>query len=252
MKIVLSLAAAALAAAPLNAQSAALDRLRAAAGSDAVVTVSAPAAAPVPVPPSAAPALPDEFTVHEEIISVRKVLLDTDTFDLKGGSGQFGKIIEKFLTLTKDFTYVDASGQCVAKSRARLISWGTHVDVSDCAGRPIGAFQEHVLRSLFKVNTVYSILDGQGKEIATSEKVEWISTSLTLRRPDGSVIAELHRPWLNILSDNWDIKIRDHAAVDARVIVLIAAYKTSVDNDRREEQDAKDEKKKKDDDDDDK
>jgi|GEM_PF-1687139 len=231
----------ALCAGPAFSQSSALAQLRASTGVPAAV-VATPAAAPAATI-SAAPTLPDEFTVHEEIISVRKLLLDTDTFDLKAGGKPFGKIIEKFLTLTKDFTFNDASGACVAKSHAKLISWGTHIDVSDCSGRPLGAIQEHVFRSLFKVNTVYSILDGRGQEIATSEKVEWISTNLTLRKPGGAVIAELRRPWLNVLSDDWDVKIQDHAAVDSRMIVLIAAYKTSVDNDRREEQEAQDKKK---------
>ena len=237
-----ALAALTFAAAPSHAQENALDQLRASTGDIVLAAAAVPAGAPVEAPASAAPVLPDEFTVHEEIVSVRKVLLDTDTFDLKSGGRQFGRIIEKFLTLTKDFTFDDASGACVAKSHAKLISWGTHVDVVDCAGRPIGAFQEHVLRSWFKVSTVYSVLDGAGREIATSEKTEWISTNLTLTKKDGSVIAELHRPWLNVLSDNWDVKIRDHAAVDSRIVVLIAAYKTSVDNDRREEKDAEDEK----------
>lgn len=239
----LTLAALAFAVAPSRAQSPALDQLRASSGGAAPSAAPVPAAAPVSVPAAAGPALPDKFTVHEEIISARKVALNTDTFDLKVGDAKFGKIIENFLTLTKDFTYQNAQGACVAKSHARLISWGTHIDVTDCADRAIGALQEHVFRSFFKVDTVYSILDGQGREIATSEKVEWISTDMTLRKPDGTVVAELKRQWLNVLSDNWDVTIHDHAAVDSRLLAFIAAYKTSVDNDRREEAAAKDKKK---------
>jgi uncharacterized protein YxjI len=230
------ISAALCAAVSASAQTSALDELRSAAGSAAVAPapatpLSAPrAAAPAPL---AGPVLPDELTVHERIISL------TDTFDLKAGGAKFGTITEKFFSLTKAFTYVDAKDACAGKARARLLSWGTYIDVTDCSDRPIGAIKENVLKSWFKTWTTYSILDAQGREIASSEKVEWISTDLTIRRPDGRTIATLHRPWLNVLSDNWSVKIADHAAVDSRIIVLIAAYKTSVDNDRRAEEDDK-------------
>jgi uncharacterized protein YxjI len=226
------------AAIPARAGSVAFEELSASAGSAApVVPAPRAASAAAPAVPAVgqetAPSLPDELTVHERIISL------TDTFDLKAGSASFGTITEKFFSLTKAFTYLDASGRCVAKARARLLSWGTHIDVTDCTDRPIGTIKENVMKSWFKVWTTYSVLDAQNKEVAISEKVEWISTDLVVRRTNGATIAELHRPWLNILSDNWNVKIRDHAAVDSRLIVLIAAYKTSVDNDRRAEESSK-------------
>ena len=92
-----------------------------------------------------------------------------------------------------------------------------------------------MLKSLFKIHTTYSILDASDREIAVSEKVDWISTSVTLSKPNGGVIATLKRPWLNILADSWTVKVADKSAVDPRLIVMIAAYKTSVDNDRRAE-----------------
>jgi len=206
----------------------ALTQLQGAAGM-APAAVTVPATVAVPGTAASAPSLPDEFTIHERVLSLM------DTFDLKSSGGKFGKITEKFFSMTKSFTYEDASGACVAKARSRIFSWGTHVDVTDCTDRPVGAIKEQVMKSFFKVYTIYSILGPDGRQTATSEKVEWISTDVVLRKPDGRTIAELHRPWLNILSDNWEVKIRDHQAVDARLLVMIAAYKTSVDNDRRRE-----------------
>ena len=208
----------------------ALTQLQAAAAGASPITVAVPATVAVAAPgAAAAPSLPDEFTIHERVLSLM------DTFDLKAGGNKFGKITEKFFSMTKSFTYEDASGVCVAKARSRILSWGTHVDVTDCADRPLGAIKEQVMKSFFKVYTIYSILGPDGRQTAVSEKVEWISTDVVLRRADGRTIAELHRPWLNFLSDNWEVKIRDHQAVDARLLVMIAAYKTSVDNDRRRE-----------------
>lgn len=224
--VVLHLAA----AAPVRADSDALNQLKVSAGTGVLPAVSAASALPVtPQASGPVPVLPDELTIHERVISL------VNTFDLKAGNSTLGTITEKFFSLTRAFTYVDAKDDCVAKARARLLSWGTRIDVTDCSDRPVGAIKENVLKSLFKVYTQYSILDAKGTEIATSEKVDWISTDLTIRRPDGRVIAALHRPWLNILSENWTVKIADHAVVDPRMIVMIAVYKTSADNDRRNE-----------------
>lgn len=93
-----------------------------------------------------------------------------------------------------------------------------------------------ITEKFFSLTKSFTYADAKGVEIAASEKVDWISTDVTIRRPDGRVIAALHRPWFNFLSDNWAVKISDHSAVDSRLIVMIAAYKTSVDNDRRREE----------------
>ena len=222
---------------PCFVQAGAFDELKAAAPRDASLSVpeAAPAAqaAAAQGAPARAPSLPSEFTIHERVISL------TDTFDLKDGKKTMGTITEKFFSMTKSFKYVDAAGVCVAEARARFFSWGTHVDVTDCQGRKVGAIKENVLKSFFKVYTTYSILDGSDKEIATSEKVEWISTDVALTSRQGRAIAALHRPWLNFLSDNWTVKVSDPNACDSRLIVMIAAYKTSVDNDRRREESGK-------------
>lgn len=183
------------------------------------------AAEPAPV----AFTLPAEFTIRERVIAL------TDTFDVKSGKSDLGKITEKLISLTKSFTLTDPSGVCAAKARTRILSWGTHIDVVDCSDKKIGSVKEEVFKSLFKVHTTYRILDAADVEIAKSVKVEWISTSLTLTRPDGAAVATFDRPWLNILSDTWTVKIQNAAAVDPRMMVMIAAYKTSVDNDRRAE-----------------
>jgi hypothetical protein len=61
--------------------------------------------------------------------------------------------------------------------------------------------------------------------------VDWLATTFTLRKLDGSVIATLHRPFFNF-TDRWRVNVFKPDAVDPRLLVIIAAYKTSVDNDR--------------------
>jgi hypothetical protein len=182
------------------------------------------------LPPSAvAPAfsVPAEFTIRERIVSL------SDAFDLKAGDKDFAKITQKLISLTKSFTLTASDGTCVAKARSRFLSWGTYIDVTDCAGVKIGGIKEQVFKSLFKVHTTYSILDAADNEVAVSTKVDWICTSMTLTKPRGGGVATLDRRWLNILSDSWTVKVQDASAADPRLIVMIAAYKTSVDNDRR-------------------
>ena len=184
---------------------------------------------PAVATPKGVPVLPAEFEVREHVIAL------TDTFSLKAGGQTYGRVTQKLISLTKSFTFTDAAGTCIAQARQRILSWGSHVDVTDCSGAKVGAIKEQVFKSLFKIHTTYSILDASDREIAISEKVDWISTSVTLTKPNGGLIATLKRPWLNILADSWTVKVSDKTAVDPRLIVMIAAYKTSVDNDRRAE-----------------
>jgi len=175
------------------------------------------------------PSVPSKFTLKEKVISL------TTTFDLKGGGKSLGRITEKIFSLTRAFTYDDASGNRIAEARAKLLSWGNQVIVTDCQGREIGTIKEEIFKSLFKVRTIYKILDARDHEIAKSEKVDWVGTSFTLRDGRGRKVASLERPWINLLSDSWDVTIHDSKAVDPRMIVMIAAFKTSVDNARRAE-----------------
>lgn len=178
--------------------------------------------------------LPASFSVYGRFFAW------TDTFDIKSGQATLGTVTQKFISLTKSFTYIDAKNNKVAEARARFFALGSTVDVTDGGGRKIGTIKEDILKSLFKVYTLYKILDANGKEIATSEKVQWLSTEIILRDPAGRVIAEVRRGFkqnLFRLTDRWDVNIHDAQAVDSRLIVLIAAYKSSVDNDRRNEKD---------------
>ena len=89
--------------------------------------------APVVATPKGAPVLPAEFEVREHVIAL------TDTFSLKAGGQTYGRVTQKFISLTKSFTFTDATGACVAQARQRILSWGSHVDVTDCSGVKVGA-----------------------------------------------------------------------------------------------------------------
>lgn len=180
-----------------------------------------------------APELPSKFQIIERVIAL------TNTFDVSGGGASFGTIYEKLISLTRSFTYKAPDGRCLAQAREVLFSWGVEIEVSDCGGTKIGAIKENVLKSFFKVHTTYSILDAGGRAVASSKKVDWLGTEVTLYAGAGGTgmrIAKLSRPWINVFSDRWDVELYEKRTLDPRLIVMIAAYKTSVDNARRSSQ----------------
>ena len=182
---------------------------------------------------SAAPDLPDTFDVVEKIISL------TNSFTIKKDGKKLGDITEKIFSWTRTFDYKDAGGTLVAKAHEKFFSWGVQIIVEDAAGNKIGEIKENILKSFFKVVTEYSILDASGREVLKSKKTDWISTDFELFDPSGKLVATMHRPWLNVFSDHWSVEVKDKKAVDSRVMVMIAAYKTAVDNDRRAEESKK-------------
>ena len=174
------------------------------------------------------------------------------TFDIKDANGRpDGVVDQKMLNWTKTFEYQDNNGKMLATGRENLFSWGTKIDITDDKGQPIGTLKEEILKSWWKTYTTYSILDAAGKEVATSDKVEWLGTDFTLKNKKGEVIATIHRPWVNWLRDNWTIDVHKPNEVDKRILYMIPAYKTSVDYERqqkKEEEEAEEERRRKEDD----
>jgi uncharacterized protein YxjI len=178
------------------------------------------------------PSIPNQVELKEKIISL------TTSFDLSGQARKLGRVSAKFFSLTDTFTYEDVSGNKIAEGKTRFFSWGVHIDVTDCEGKKIAEIKENWLKSFFKVHTVYSILDARGALVAQSEKVDWISTEFNLYDARRNNLAKIKRPWINFLSDKWTIDIYSPQAIDPRILVLIGAFKTHIDNKRRAEEDS--------------
>ncbi|MBI4348282.1 MAG: hypothetical protein HY553_15685 [Elusimicrobia bacterium] len=182
--------------------------------------------------PAAAPVLPANFTLYEKFFTIM------DALELKSGNTSYGRITQRFWAWSKAFYWDDPQGRRIANARARILALGSTVDVTDAAGHKIGTIKEEILKSLFKIWTTYKILDPQGRQLASSAKIELFSTEITLKRPDGRAVALLRRGFKENflrLTDRWDVTVQDASAVDPRMLVMIAAFKTSVDNDRARE-----------------
>lgn len=159
------------------------------------------------------------------------------TFDVGCKSGEKGSISQHIFSWSRSFTFADENGQTKATANARIFSWGTAIDVKDENGAVLGTIKENVFKSLFKPYTTYSIHDASGKEIATSKKVEWLQTNFEVHDSKGNWVSSINRPWINWLRDNWTISLNRSGDVDPRILMMIPAYKSAVDADRRSEED---------------
>ena len=175
---------------------------------------------------SKAPVLPKTFEIFENAISF------SDTFTVHNDEQRFGLIKEKIFSLSKSFWFENADGVVIAEAKESLLSWGTEIKVYDGNGALIGEIHEKVFNSLFKVKTSYTIRNSKGEKIAQSEKVDWVSTSFTIKDKDGRTLLKMDRPWMSFPADRWSVRLYDSEIVDPRLSLMIAAYKSSVDNDR--------------------
>ena len=175
--------------------------------------------------------LPNDFQVNEEVISM------TNSFDIIAGKNTYGTVTEKMFSWTRTFFVRNSAGVDLGKASARAWSWGTHIDVYDASGKLLGGIKEEVTKSMFKTWTSYSILDPANAVIARSKKVEFFGTDVTISSPAGEVLVTISRPAVNWVSDTWNVSIKKPGVIDPRMVVVIGAYKTAVDNERAAESD---------------
>ncbi|MCY4643027.1 MAG: hypothetical protein OXB88_00250 [Bacteriovoracales bacterium] len=170
------------------------------------------------------PELPNSFSVKQNLISLPR------TFSVGSEWRDFGQVRKKKLIsfLTPEYTWLDFNGNKLARAKKSILSWGAKIDVFDCEDQKIGTIKVKVLKSLFRVRTVASILDAEGEEIASSTKFELFTTSIAVNDNDKDLVATLNRPLLRI-SDRWDMEIANHDAVDSRVLVMLGVFQTDRD-----------------------
>lgn len=168
-----------------------------------------------------------EYQLHERVF-----LKLTNTLDVTEHGHSAGKVSENLIQLSRTFNWTDENGNTKATARVAVISWGTEILVYDGSGNKVGSIEEHVFQSFLKTWTSYSIKDANGREVATSDKTEWLGTTFRIKGADGNLVAELERPWVNWMGDNWNLTIKQPGVVDDRVLVMIGAFKTAADRDK--------------------
>lgn len=170
--------------------------------------------------------LPDKFEVSQRTVSF------FHTSDIKGPEGSYGNVSKVFWSWAKTFELEDQSGHLQATATSEVFTWGTKIDIKDGKGDQIGAIQKEVGKSaLMMMGNSFKILDASGNQIATSEKSQFGSTDIAVRGMNGEQLATLHRGWFNWLGDTWTVTSSAGSPVDKRILIMIAAFKSSADSD---------------------
>lgn len=168
-------------------------------------------------------------------LNVNQRLLSFGTdFDIRSSGAPAGKVVQKVLNVGRTFELRNEKNELVAAAHQRVISLGVKIDVRDCNNQPIGSLQENILKSLLKVQTVYSIFNGQNQLVGQSVKLDWFGTDIRFYDSSGRLAATLSRPYWRLLVDKWTLSLGS-AALDQRVLLFAAAYKTTVDRERRDD-----------------
>ena len=141
---------------------------------------------------------------------------------------KFGKIDEEVLSWGRKFVLYGADGEVIATAKQRKLSWGVKIDVYDAEGEQLGTVEEKVFDSMFSIKSKYSIKDASGAEVANSEKLDFLGSSITIDDLDGNTVAEMSKPAINLMGDNWTAEFSGD--VDRRLLVFIPAYKSAADN----------------------
>lgn len=143
-----------------------------------------------------------------------------------------GKVAESVIQLSRTFTWTDERGKTAASASVAIISIGTDIYVYNGAGNRVGSIEERIFSRWGKTWSGYDIKDARGNKIASSDKTEFMGTTITLTAPDGTKLAKLNRPWVNVMGDSWGIEVLKPGVVDNRILVMIAAFKTAADRDK--------------------
>ena len=155
-----------------------------------------------------------------------------NSLDVTVANKDEGKVAESAIQMSRTFTWTDESGKTVATASVAIISIGTDIYVYDGAGNRVGSIEERLFSRWGRTWSSYDIKDAGGNKIASSDKTEFMGTTITLTAPDGTKLAKLDRPWVNVMGDSWGIKVLKPGAVDNRILVMIAAFKTAADRDK--------------------
>jgi uncharacterized protein YxjI len=169
--------------------------------------------------------LPSQYNLKEKVLSWTTTLDVTDA----NGSNE-GQIVKKLFSWGIEFDYTNQFGQYAGQGHTEVFSWGKQIDLKDCQGNQIGGIKEDILKSLFKISTVYTLTDGSGQKVAESDKFDLGTTDFTIRDIHGSTVATLHRPFFNLVGDVWQVNLQNVTTVEPLTLLMIGAFKTDADD----------------------
>jgi uncharacterized protein YxjI len=172
--------------------------------------------------------LPRAYVLDERVLSIGT------NFVIKAAKQEYGRVDQKVMSVGTNFYVYDKSKALVAHAHKKIFTWGTDIQIYDCHEKKIGRIRENIVKSLFKIWTTYSIEDAVDHQIAKSEKIEFITPRMEIMWPEGGTVATLKQT-LNPLEDIWEIQKSGDKSIDERILVVMGAFKSHADKQRRKE-----------------
>jgi len=69
-------------------------------------------------------------------------------------------------------------------------------------------------------------IEKEGKQIGTSNKIQFFNTNITITDPKGTVVAKIYRPYRILWVDQWQVSVDHPEIIDTYVIAMIGALNT--------------------------
>ena len=171
-----------------------------------------------------------EFRLEENLVGVGTNL------EIQSPDGTpFGLLDERVLAIGAEYRVLNHDEELVATAKQKVISWGVSVRVDDCLGRHMATIEERVFESLWRVRTTYEILDPSGRQVARSDKTEFMGVDMEFVDPDDNVLGRIERSLMGgMIYDVWNGSITDGSPDAMIVLAVAAALKSRADNKRSE------------------
>jgi uncharacterized protein YxjI len=177
-------------------------------------------------------------STKETIIVSEDISLIGNNFTVKSDDNKnIGTIKQEILNFKPVFSFYKEGEAKESTAKQIVFSLFTEIEIYDKNNEYIGKIKHEVFENLFSFRNTYSIYDKNNKRIGSSRKLELAKTTISIYNDEDKLVAEIKRPFINIITDKWELNIYDEI-VDKRLVIFIPAYKTYYDNIREGQKDS--------------
>lgn len=162
--------------------------------------------------------VPDQFEVKQKLLTVG---LD---MHLKHNDNTFGKVIQR-LSFGEKYELTDMNERVVAVAKEKLFKLGTHYEIMDPLGAPIGSFDHELMKSLFSIKSKYCIKDQHGVPRLFTEELDFFGTDVKIFDGHKNLVAEMSKPMFSF-RQKWQVRI--YGPVDRRIIAFVPSFLSAI------------------------
>lgn len=163
--------------------------------------------------------VPDQFQIKQKILSI-----GTDMWLTNNERENFGKIEQRVLNIGKTFEYIDNTGKTRLRAKEKVLTLWNQIEIFDENNQKIGMVEQEVIESLSSIYSIYSIKDKNGRVIAKSKKLDFITTNVDFYDNNNNHVATFRKKLLTV-SAKWDVNVTGD--IDKRLVIFVPAFITS-------------------------